>query len=157
MVKFKKTLQGVVIPMTYKSFNAEDTKAIAKKIATTAKPGDVYCLNGDLGAGKTHFAKGFAEGLGIEQTILSPTFTILNIYKGRLPLYHFDVFRLKGAEEMYDIGFEDYFFDDGVCLIEWSDIVEEMLPKNSINVNITKSDENDDLRIIEVVYENSRN
>ena len=144
--------------MTYESFSVDDTKQIAKKLAQQAKPKDIYCLNGDLGAGKTAFSKGFAEGLLIQDNITSPTFNIMNIYEGRLNLYHFDVYRIKDIEEMYDTGYEEFFFGDGVCLIEWAEMIEQILPKESIKINISKDllkDEN--YRLIEVTYDNTSN
>ena len=99
----------------------EDTLQIAYQMARNAQPGQVYALIGDLGVGKTVFTKGFAEGLGIEEPVSSPTFTILQIYEeGRLPLYHFDVYRIEEPEEMEEVGFDDYVYGDGVCLIEWA-------------------------------------
>ena len=102
-------------------------------------PGDIILLDGDLGAGKTVFAKGLGQGLGIEETISSPTFTIVQVYDtGRIPLYHFDVYRIAGIEEMDDIGYEDYFFGDGVCLVEWAGLVKEIIPEGCIKVTIEK-------------------
>ena len=144
--------------MLYKSLNEQDTKNIAKALAQSAAPGTIYCLNGELGAGKTQFAKGFAQGLDITNDILSPTFTILNIYKGRLDLYHFDVYRINQAEEMYDLGYEDYFFAEGVCLIEWSENIKELLPGNCIYINISKDlEKGEDYRLIEVTNESTGN
>ena len=101
------------------SFSEKDTFLIGKQFGTQAKAGDIYLLHGDLGVGKTVFTKGFAEGLGIEEPITSPTFTLIHEYmEGRLPFYHFDVYRIGDVEEMYDIGIDEYLFGDGVCLIE---------------------------------------
>lgn len=108
-------------------------------MAQNAQAGRVYALIGDLGVGKTVFTKGFAEGLGIEEPVSSPTFTILQIYEeGRLPLYHFDVYRIEEPEEMEEVGFDDYVYGDGVCLIEWAGKIEEILPEETIWVLIEK-------------------
>ena len=121
------------------SFSREDTLQIAYQMAQNAQPGQVYALIGDLGVGKTVFTKGFAEGLGIEEPVSSPTFTILQIYEeGRLPLYHFDVYRIEEPEEMEEVGFDDYVYGDGVCLIEWAGRIEEILPEETIGVRIEK-------------------
>lgn len=115
------------------------THLILEKNRTTGKAGQVICLNGDLGVGKTVFTQGFAKGLGIEETVNSPTFTIIQVYdEGRIPLYHFDVYRIGDPEEMYEIGYEDYFFGEGVCLIEWSKLIEELIPSDAATVLIEK-------------------
>ena len=112
------------------SFKPEDTYAIGRQKEKEAKPGDVYTLIGDLGVGKTVFTQGLAEGLGITEPVNSPTFTILQIYEeGRLPFYHFDVYRIGDISEMDEIGYEDCFYGDGVSLIEWADLIEEILPE----------------------------
>ena len=117
----------------------EDTAKYAYEMAVNAEPGQVYALIGDLGVGKTVFTKGFAEGLGIEEPVSSPTFTILQIYEeGRLPLYHFDVYRIEEPEEMEEVGFDDYIYGEGVCLIEWANRIEESLPEETIYVVIEK-------------------
>ncbi len=117
----------------------QDTKAIGRQLGESCNPGDVVLLHGDLGVGKTVFTKGFAEGLGIQEPISSPTFTIVQIYEtGRLPLYHFDVYRIADVEEMEEIGYEDYFYGNGVCLIEWAELITEILPDRCIDVTITK-------------------
>ena len=121
------------------SYSPKETEAIAEEIAKEAKPGSIYTLSGDLGVGKTVFAKGFAKGLSIDSPITSPTFTIVNEYnEGRLPLFHFDVYRLGEAEELYDTGFEDYLEKGGVVLIEWAKRVEELLPRPYYFVLIEK-------------------
>ena len=121
------------------SFGEQDTFRIALQAAQHAEAGEIYCLDGDLGVGKTVFAKGFAAGLGIREPITSPTFTIVHEYEGgRLPLYHFDVYRIADPDEMYAIGFEDYFYGKGVCLIEWSELIEELLPETARHVLIQK-------------------
>ena len=121
------------------SFCAKDTYELGEKIGQMAKPGMVISLTGDLGVGKTVFTQGLAKGLGIEEPVNSPTFTILQVYeKGRLPLYHFDVYRIGDIEEMDEIGYEDYFYGEGVCLIEWADLIREILPEQMCRVTIEK-------------------
>ena len=125
--------------MTVDSFSAQDTFALGQQIGEAAVPGEVYTLTGDLGVGKTIFTQGVAKGLGIKEAVNSPTFTILQVYEeGRLPFYHFDVYRIGCAEEMDEIGYEDYFYGDGVCFIEWADLIEEILPKNCRKITISK-------------------
>ena len=112
---------------------------LGKKIGQEAAPGEVICLYGDLGVGKTVFTKGLADGLGITEPIQSPTFTIVREYEeGRLPLYHFDVYRIGDIEEMDEIGYEDYVYGEGVCLIEWANLIEEILPDHYKKVTIRK-------------------
>lgn len=121
------------------SFCEKDTFEAGRRLGEACHPGDIILLDGDLGAGKTVFAKGLGQGLGIEETISSPTFTIVQVYDtGRIPLYHFDVYRIAGIEEMDDIGYEDYFFGDGVCLVEWAGLVKEIIPEGCIKVTIDK-------------------
>jgi len=121
------------------SFSAEDTFALGLKIGQTVEKGTVYTLNGDLGVGKTVFTQGVAKGLGIEGPVNSPTFTIVQIYdEGRLPFYHFDVYRIGDVSEMDEIGYEDYFYGDGVCLIEWAQLIEEILPDHFTSITIEK-------------------
>ena len=116
---------------------------LARSMGEEIRPGEVICLIGDLGTGKTVFSQGFAAGLGVTDIVNSPTFTIVQVYEsGRLPLYHFDVYRIGDPEEMFEIGFEEYVYGDGVCLIEWADIIEDILPKEYIRVNIDKDMEN---------------
>ena len=121
------------------SFCAKDTYELGEKIGQMAKPGMVISLTGDLGVGKTVFTQGLAKGLGIEEPVNSPTFTIVQVYEeGRLPLYHFDVYRIGDIEEMDEIGYEDYFYGAGVCLIEWADLIREILPEQMCRVTIEK-------------------
>ena len=121
------------------SFCPEDTYAIGKNLAEQAAPGSVYCLNGDLGTGKTVFTQGFAAGLGIAGPVNSPTFTILQVYEdGRMPLYHFDVYRIEDPEEMYEVGCEEYFTAGGVCLVEWAELIREMIPEDAVQITIEK-------------------
>jgi len=123
----------------YDSFSEEMTFEIGKKLGEKADKGEIICLEGDLGVGKTVFTKGFAEGLNIEENIDSPTFTIVQEYtEGRLPLYHFDVYRIGDISEMDEIGYEDYFFGEGVCLIEWASRIKELIPESAIRITIEK-------------------
>ena len=125
--------------MKIETFNAEETYKIGEQMGREAKAGDVLCLFGDLGVGKTVFTQGFAAGLGITEPVSSPTFTIVQVYEeGRLPFYHFDVYRIGDIEEMEEIGYDDYFFGNGVCMIEWAELIEELIPENSIHVTIEK-------------------
>lgn len=125
--------------LEYESFKAEDTREFAKMLAKEAKEGQIYLLSGDLGTGKTAFAQGFAQGLGIEDYVNSPTFTIMQIYdKGRLPLYHFDVYRIGDSSEMDELGYEEYFFGNGVSLVEWPEMIEDILPDDAIRITIEK-------------------
>lgn len=125
--------------MIFESFTPEDTFTIGKELAKNVRPGEIYTLNGDLGVGKTVFTKGLAAGLGITEPVTSPTFTILQEYEsGRLPLYHFDVYRIGDPEEMDEIGYEDYFYGRGICLIEWAELIEELIPEDAIAVYIEK-------------------
>lgn len=124
---------------TIETFSAEETLLLGEHIGKQAKPGDVYTLIGDLGVGKTVFTQGVAKGLGIVEPVTSPTFTILQIYEeGRLPFYHFDVYRIGDVEEMDEIGYEDYISADGVCFIEWANLIEEILPKERCEILIEK-------------------
>ena len=112
---------------------------LGRKIGLEAKAGEIICLDGDLGVGKTVFTQGFAKGLGIDEAVNSPTFTIIQEYEdGRLPFYHFDVYRIGDLEEMEEIGYDDYFFGQGICLIEWAELIEEILPEKRIEVTIEK-------------------
>ena len=121
------------------TYSPEETFAFGKSLGEQAEPGQVICLDGDLGVGKTVFTQGFAEGLGVFGPVNSPTFTIVQVYEeGRLPLYHFDVYRIGDVEEMDEIGYEDYFYGEGVALIEWSTLIEEIVPENAIHVTIEK-------------------
>ena len=139
--------------MVIESFGASDTFALGREIGKAARPGQVYSLTGDLGAGKTVFTQGVASGLGIEEPVNSPTFTILQVYEtGRLPFYHFDVYRIGDIEEMDEIGYEDCFYGDGVCLVEWADLIGELLPEDHIEVKIEKDlDKGFDYRRITVI------
>ncbi len=125
--------------MTKKEFisnSPEETFQIAKDFSDELKPGDVVALNGNLGTGKTIFVKGICAGLNAEQNPLSPTFSIINEYNGKYKIYHFDFYRIKDIEELYDIGYEDYFNDESICLIEWANMFPEILPQERIEVLI---------------------
>ena len=122
------------------TFSPEETFRVGKEIAMTAEPGQVFTLIGDLGVGKTVLTQGIAEGLGIEEPVNSPTFTIVQVYEeGRMPFYHFDVYRIGDVEEMDEIGYEDYFYGEGLCLIEWANLIEEILPDTYTEITIEKN------------------
>ena len=123
----------------YISDSADKTKQIAAEITKKLKPGSVICMYGDLGAGKTAFVQGMARALGIDEPVTSPTFTIVNEYYGTLPLYHFDVYRIGSSEEMYEIGFDEYINGNGICVIEWAELIEDILPEDSIRITIRKN------------------
>lgn len=121
------------------SCSPEETSALGRELGKNAKPGEVYTLIGDLGVGKTVLTQGIADGLGITEPICSPTFTIVQVYEeGRLPFYHFDVYRIGDIEEMDEIGYEDYFYGDGLCMIEWANLIEEILPDHYKEITIEK-------------------
>ncbi len=125
--------------MVIETWSPKETFAIGEKIGREAAPGQVYTLNGDLGVGKTVFTQGVAAGLGIKEPVNSPTFTIVQVYEeGRLPFYHFDVYRIGDIEEMEEIGYEDYFYGEGLCMIEWAQLIEEIIPKNARHITIEK-------------------
>lgn len=125
--------------MIIESMSPESTAELGNRIGRQVAAGDVICLNGDLGVGKTVFTQGFAKGLGISEPVNSPTFTLIQEYdEGRIPLYHFDVYRISGPWDMDDLGYEDYFYGNGVCLVEWGNLIDELLPENTIYVSIEK-------------------
>ena len=125
--------------MIIETHDPEETFEVGRKIGMNAKPGQIYTLTGGLGVGKTVFTQGVAAGLGITEPVNSPTFTIIQEYEdGRLPFYHFDVYRIGDLEEMEEIGYDDYFFGQGICLIEWAELIEEILPEKRIEVTIEK-------------------
>ena len=125
--------------MIIETRSPEETFALGEKIGRQAQKGQVYTLTGDLGTGKTVFTQGVAAGLGIREPVNSPTFTIVQVYEeGRLPFYHFDVYRIGDIEEMEEIGYDDYFFGEGICLIEWAELIEEILPEDRISITIQK-------------------
>lgn len=128
-------LQGTKI----ESFGEQDTYELGRQMGRLALPGQMYLLDGDLGVGKTVFTQGFGEGLGVEDAINSPTFTIVQEYtEGRIPFYHFDVYRIADEEEMEEIGYEEYFFGGGVCLVEWAQNIPGLLPEDAIRIFIEK-------------------
>ena len=121
------------------SFSPDETLELGRKMGREAQPGDVYTLIGDLGVGKTVFTQGIAEGLEIDESICSPTFTIVQVYEeGRMPFYHFDVYRIGDIEEMDEIGYEDYFYGEGLCMIEWANLIEEIIPSRHKEITIEK-------------------
>lgn len=125
--------------MIIETNSPEETFALGEKLGTEARPGQIYTLNGDLGVGKTVLTQGFAKGLGITEAVNSPTFTIVQEYDGgRLPFYHFDVYRIYDIDEMEEIGYDDYFFGQGVCLIEWANLISELIPEGAISIRIEK-------------------
>lgn len=134
--------------LTYTSSSAEETKKIAEEFSKTLKSGDCLCMYGDLGAGKTAFVQGLAKGLLVDAYVNSPTFTIVNEYEGRLKLYHFDVYRIADPDEMFDIGFDEYLDGDGITVIEWAELIEEILPQNRYNITITKENGDDERKIV---------
>lgn len=128
--------------MLIETYSEEETRKVAFGIGEKAEPGSVYTLIGDLGVGKTIFAQGLAEGLGIQEMVNSPTFTIVQIYEeGRLPFFHFDVYRIEDPDEMYEVGFEDYFYGEGVCLVEWADLIKDLIPEKHTRITIEKDPE----------------
>ena len=125
--------------MILETNSPQETFSAGRQLGEKAFPGQVITLTGDLGVGKTVFTQGLAKGLGIEEPVNSPTFTIVQVYdEGRLPLYHFDVYRIGDVEEMDEIGYEDCFYGEGVCLIEWSTLIQEILPEDAIHITIEK-------------------
>lgn len=137
----------------YISNSIEDTQFIANEIASNIQSGDVVALIGPMGAGKTAFSKAFAKALGIMSVVNSPTFTIMNIYDdGRIPMYHFDAYRIEEPEEMDEIGFEEYLYGSGVCVIEWADIIRDILPLDYILVKIDVLGENTRKIVVEDVH-----
>ena len=138
----------------FETFSPEETKQLGRQIGMKAEAGDVYTLIGDLGVGKTVLTQGIAEGLSIDEPVCSPTFTIVQVYEsGRIPFYHFDVYRIGSEEEMDEIGYHDLVGGDGVCLIEWAELIKDILPSDCINVVIAKDVEKGfDYRRIEIKY-----
>jgi len=133
----------------YISHGEADTEALGRRLAAALTPGAVVAYRGGLGMGKTAFTRGLARGLGYEGRVTSPTFTIVNEYEGtKLPLFHFDMYRLEGAEDLFGIGWEDYLDRGGVCAVEWSERVEEALPEDAVTVTIARCPEGEDWRRI---------
>ena len=130
------------------SHGEQETFCIGEKLGKLLQSGDIVCLSGDLGAGKTAMTKGIGKGTGVSDYVTSPTYTIINEYQGRIPLYHFDVYRLEGVEEMYELGYEEYFFGDGAVVLEWADIVKDIIPKERLWITILKTKDDDTREII---------
>lgn len=125
--------------MVYETYSAEETAELGRRLAQQIQPGSVCALIGDLGVGKTVFTQGIAEGLGISEPVCSPTFTIVQVYEeGRMPFYHFDVYRIADPEEMEEIGYEDYFYGDGFVMVEWADLIQELMPAKYQKITIEK-------------------
>ncbi|MBC8590043.1 tRNA (adenosine(37)-N6)-threonylcarbamoyltransferase complex ATPase subunit type 1 TsaE [Lachnospiraceae bacterium NSJ-29] len=127
----------------------QETEEFGIRLGKLLKSGDILCLNGDLGAGKTTMTKSIGIGLDVEEYITSPTFALINQYRGRIPVYHFDVYRLENVDELYDLGFDEYFFGNGVCIIEWAEKINKMIPKEKIVINIQKGN-NENERILHI-------
>jgi tRNA threonylcarbamoyladenosine biosynthesis protein TsaE len=128
--------------------SAEETTYIGEQLGRLLIKGSIVCLSGDLGAGKTAFTQGIAKGMGVEDYVTSPTYTIINEYQGRLPLYHFDVYRLNDVEEMYELGYEEYFFGDGAVVVEWADIVRDIIPAERLWITILRAKDENSREII---------
>ena len=125
--------------MVIETYSEKETFGLGEKLSLATEPGQVFSLIGDLGTGKTVFTKGMAAGLGITEPVSSPTFTIVQIYEeGRLPFYHFDVYRIGDIEEMEEIGYEDYFYGNGICLVEWANLIGELMPADTVEIRIEK-------------------
>lgn len=140
--------------LTVESQSPDHTFQLGEFLGRIAAPGDIYCLSGDLGAGKTVFARGVAAGLGVTGRVASPTFTLINEHPGRIPFYHMDVYRLGGPDEMADLGYEEYFYGQGVTLLEWAGVVAELLPEDRLEINILQT--GDDSREISFVPRGER-
>lgn len=126
--------------MVIEAQNAQETYNLGKSLGCRAVSGQIYCLDGELGTGKTVFTQGFAAGLGVKEPVSSPTFTIVQEYTdGRLPLYHFDVYRIGDASEMYETGYEEYFFGDGVCVVEWGGLIAGLLPEETVFIRFERN------------------
>ena len=137
--------------------NDQETREIGFKLGKLLKPGSIVCLIGDLGAGKTTMTQSLAEALEVDDYITSPTFTIVNQYEGKMPLYHFDVYRIGCSEEMYDIGFEEYINGDGVCIIEWANIIEDILPDEYLKIELNYKDMGREMTLIPYGEEYEKN
>lgn len=136
--------------MEFLSHSVAETEALGAQTAQHLSPGTVLAYRGDLGLGKTAFTRGLARGLGVTARVTSPTFTLVNEYAGRLPLFHFDLYRLGGADDLFDIGWEDYLDRGGICAVEWSERAPEALPEDTVWVNIARSPDRDDWRVITI-------
>lgn len=140
-----------------KTLSVEETLELGYRLGNQLKKGDIICLNGDLGAGKTAFTSGIAKAMGIQGYITSPTFTIVNEYNAAVPLYHFDVYRIVDSDEMYEIGFDEYIDGNGIIVIEWADSIKNIIPQNQISVRIKKTTENEDARDITIDFAGDEN
>ena len=140
--------------MEIKLNGLKETEEFGMKLGNLLKTGDILCLNGDLGAGKTTLTKSIGLGLGVTDYITSPTFALINEYTGRIPVYHFDVYRLENVDELYDLGFDEYFYGKGISIIEWAEKIEKLLPKERIVLNIEKGKDIDERRIMITGYGN---
>lgn len=136
--------------------NTKDTEQFGYKLGKILKGGEIICLIGDLGAGKTTMTKSIAKGLDVEEYVTSPTFTLINEYRGRVPLYHFDVYRLEKVESIYDLGFEEYFYSNGVSIIEWANKIKNVLPEDVLTIEINRGS-NDEERILNIYGSGERN
>lgn len=132
----------------------DETREFGIKFGELLRPGDVVCLNGELGAGKTTLTKSIGLGLEVDDYITSPTFSLINEYEGRYPVYHFDVYRLENTDELYDLGFDEYFYGKGVSIIEWADKIENFLPEERVVLDIEYGDNIDERRINIKIYGN---
>lgn len=138
-ITVERTEGDVAVRQVWETDSPEETFQLGKQLGEACVPGEVYTLTGDLGTGKTVFAQGFAAGLGISEPVCSPTFTILQVYEeGRLPFYHFDVYRIGCVEEMDEIGYEDCFYGGGVSLVEWAELIQEILPSKRTRILMEK-------------------
>ena len=135
----------------YHTNNENETRNIAKEFSNVLRPGDIVCLYGDLGCGKTTFSQAAIAALGVKERVTSPTFTIVHEYEGKFPVYHFDVYRVHSEEDMFEIGYEEYFFGKGVCFIEWADFISDLIPENVYKIYLKYTDE-DDGRMIRIEY-----
>lgn len=142
--------------MKYESFSPKDTEKLAKTFAKTLRIGDVICLDGELGVGKTAFTKGLCEALGVTEPVYSPTYTIINSYEAQYPIYHIDAYRIEDIDEMYEIGFEECL-NSGICIIEWSSVILDILPEDRYNITISRDyNFGDDYRSIEIIAPKER-
>lgn len=149
-------LYGVCLLTVIETSSPEETGILGEKLGSILRAGDMVCLYGGLGAGKTCFAQGIARGLGIEGTVTSPTFTLINEYYGRLPFYHMDVYRLDSVMEMDDLGYEEYFYSGGVILIEWAEKINELLPEERLDITINRCPEEEGCRQITISLRGER-
>lgn len=136
--------------MVYRTESAAQTEALGRELGAKLRPGSVVAFRGGLGMGKTAFTRGLARGLGCTERVTSPTFTLVNEYPGRIPLFHFDVYRLSGSDALYDIGWDDYLDRGGVCAVEWSENIADALPEDTVFVRLRRCEAHDNWREIDV-------